>query len=183
MSALREEYAPPSTNFSTAVRENIYGAQSFLTTSIYYLTSFKVRMAKSGTPGGNFIGSIRAVGGDGKVTGPDLASGSIPVSGIITGLNEITMETPLLITNDTLYALVFGGPSGDSNNYVGVRGFNPGGYGNGRAQVSTDYGATWTLYATDYEFQVWGEGLGQPYIIRGQHIPGMRTCAGNTGGN
>ncbi len=168
MATKYQNYA--DTNYDSGADEEtapaLWIAQTFTPTIQHYVTSVKPYTRRIGSPG-TLTASIRAVDGDSKPTGNDLAVGSINGNGITTSyvLNIITLTTPYLLTASIKYAIVLRAPASsvDSSNVIqwGYDGSSPT-YTGGKAGTSTDSGVNWTMSSgVDQIFEEWGV-LGLP---------------------
>lgn len=106
--------------------------------------------------------SIKAVDGSYHPTGADLASVTYDPVALSTSytLTDFTFTTPVLLSANTLYAIVLRFTSGtpSSSNYVSLGGTaNPGsGVANEKRHYSTDGGSSWNLAGSTWEYYVYG---------------------------
>jgi len=136
--------------------------QTFTTTSAYTITSVKLKMFKSGSPGTLTI-RIRATSGTYPVT-PDLCIGTIDPTTFTTNTAgdwyEITFGAGAPLTDATVYGITANYDS--TSGTVGWRrNFNSGLYAGGKAVVSDTSGGdgTWADSVagnTDDMFETWG---------------------------
>jgi hypothetical protein len=138
--------------------------QSFLTTSEYYITSVKLRHAKTGNPGQHGTVSIYAADGSRFPTGAALATVTmIPVEIGSTNWYEYVLPFPLLISDATEYVIVLDCPlAGDTSNKIGCRiDSTSSSYTDGQA-TSTSTGDNWGSAGStaDFTFEVWGATAG-----------------------
>ncbi|MFA5377204.1 MAG: choice-of-anchor R domain-containing protein [Dehalococcoidia bacterium] len=158
MSTLYEYY--DSLSFSTSV---IYGGhwigQTFTPQISHKITSVKLLLSKSGSPGTLTVGIYATAGG--------VPTGSVLCSGTTNGntlteegydWREITLGSGANLTQGTTYAIVFH-LGGDASNFVYFVSEDPDAtYPRGTLIDSGDSGASWTPSATsgDALFEDWG---------------------------
>ena len=165
-------YASPATLYEyyntgddSSVPGGIYGArwraQTFTPSVAHKITSVKLKLFRSGSPGTVTV-SIRATDGSGHPTGADLCSGTTNGNTLPTASpyewREITLGSGYNLSASTKYAIVTRAPSGTSVNYLDWRYKSSGTYTGGWYELSNDSGATWTsATAADFMFEEWGE--------------------------
>ncbi|MBA7506211.1 hypothetical protein ES706_04892 [subsurface metagenome] len=142
------------------------GAQTFTPQTAHKITSVKLKLYRSGSPGTVFV-SIKAVDVDGHPTGDDLCSGTTDGSTLPTGppyeWREITLGDGYNLLVDTKYAVVIYAGPGDLTKCVRWRMSNEAGYANGARETSHDAGETWNTDTTvDLMFEEWGEAIAAP---------------------
>lgn len=145
-------------NGNCAVYGDIWEAQTFTPAATRYVAMIRLMLAKTGTPSGNFIVSIRATAG-GLPTGDDLAIGWVEANSIAAGpaQQNIVLRCPVQVTNGVTYAIVVRCPDGNATNNIIWRFQSPQVYGGGQRCDSTDSGDTWAaVAAADFEFAVFG---------------------------
>ena len=121
--------------------------QTFTTTSAYAVSGIALNCWKYGSPG-NITVSIRAVDGDGKPTGGDLATVTV-VDSVISTLPTLayytfTFVSSYNLSNATKYAIVWRAPGGDAGNYFQAFGYDSSGYADGGFGTSSDSGSSWS---------------------------------------
>lgn len=137
-------------------------AQTFITTSAYTVSGVALNCWKFGSPG-NITVSIRAVDGNGKPTGADLASVTVSDSVISTlpslAYYTFVFDTPYALSDATKYAIVWRAPSGNAANYFTPFGDGAAGYANGGTFISSNSGSSWGSEGTssDANFRVYGD--------------------------
>lgn len=145
------------------VRNGQWFAQTFTPSTSHTITSVKLLLERTGTPGTVTIG-IRATDGSGKPTGSDLATG-ITDADTLPGLGgggewrEITLGDGASLSAGTKYAIVVRDPDSVINNRLYWRGdaTSPT-YTDGSMLFSLDSGSTWTANLTfDLMFEEWSE--------------------------
>ena len=149
---------------------NLYGsiwkAQTFTvgttgSNETFKVTHIKLKFDGEASPGEVTVG-IRAVDGEGKPDGDDLAVGyidgnSLPKSGyetIVIGLNK-----PCILNANTQYAIVVRAVDGDSDNEIWWTYNDSNPYSGGQYWTSDDSGESWTNEGAgdwDFFFEVWG---------------------------
>ena len=139
-----------------------WDAQTFTPSIGHTITSVKLYMRKDGSPGTMTV-SIKAVDGNGKPTGSDLASGTtdadtLPSSPAAREWREITFTTGATLTVDTQYAIVVKCPSGSTSNWSrwGSDQTSPT-YAGGTHYNSSDSGGSWTTSNADALFEEYGD--------------------------
>jgi len=142
-------------------------AQTFTTTSAYYISAVKIYLYRVGDPGTVTV-SIRATsGGCPTGDGTDLCSGTIDGSTLTTDtfgdLTTINFTTSPLLADSTLYAIVVRSSTGAPANYLGW-GADSGdaSYTDGEGCNSTDSGDSWTcpyMANWDFPFQTYGRDM------------------------
>lgn len=143
---------------------DVYGvnwfSQSFITSAkVRKITKVAIKGRRLSDPPGDMTVSIRNTEVDGKPTGADLVSKSLPASTFPTtsgAWQEFIFDTPLTVTPNTKYAIVFRVPDGDAGNYVRWNTHNTDLYADGERSVSANSGSTWgSPNATDRGIEVW----------------------------
>jgi hypothetical protein len=140
----------------------IYGnnwyAQTFTSSFDFYLTKVSHFLAKSGSPTGNLIISIKNTI-NGLPSGPDIVNATIDYSNIVYySFRNVTFSTQPKLLAGVTYAIVIRLNGGDENNFIAweTNWYNP--YPNGAMICSTNGGVTWTVdsYNRDFCFKVYG---------------------------
>lgn len=135
--------------------------QTFTASDTYSISSVKLLLYKSGTPGTVTV-SIRAVDGTGKPTGDDLCSGTtdgdtLPGNVAPYEWREITFSAAYSLISGTQYAIVVRS-SGSSLGWR--RDTTAPSYAGGQSALSSNSGGTWTLTSTiDYMFETYGTSI------------------------
>ncbi|MBA7636868.1 hypothetical protein ES703_44496 [subsurface metagenome] len=141
--------------------DNWWGAQTFTPSVTHKITSVKLLLYRSGSPGTITV-SIKATDG-GHPTGPDLCSGTTDGDTLPTTSpyewREITLGAGYDPSADTKYAIVVRAPDAVAPDYIRWRYDKTSAtYGGGNYEVSDDSGFIWTPYPTyDFMFEEWGE--------------------------
>ena len=124
-------------------------AQTFVPSFGGWLKQIKVHLYRvDSQTGGNVVFAIRAVDGNNKPTGSDLASQTVTDSTLGTGTNTsalyVTFATPAALQSGTTYALEirFLAAGGSARYQLGTWGQSDL-YASGRAWKSSDGGSTW----------------------------------------
>ena len=163
MATLYDYYNTDDDSYSS-VGDLGWWAQTFTTTAAYRISSVKLRVFRSGSPGILVVG-IRATDGSGHPTGLDLCSGSTDSDTLTTDdageWREITLSGLDLATG-TKYAIVVRAPDGFSpGNTLRWRCNDGGTYAGGQMEYSDDSGVIWAGNATfDFMFETWGGAVG-----------------------
>ena len=161
--ALQESFEL-SDGTGASIHGTTWGMQSWTTTSAYAITDVALYCYKFGSPG-NITVSIRAIDGNGKPTGADLASVTVADSGISAfptrAWYTFTFDTSYALDDATQYAIVFRATSGNGSNYFGPFGYGSTGYAGGGFSSSSNSGSSWGTVstATDMDFRTYGEGV------------------------
>ena len=134
--------------------------QSFTPQTQFTITSVKLKLLKSGSPG-IFTVHITATDGSGLPTGSDLASGTYD-GDTLTGSAawyEITLGAGATLTSGTKYALYISCPTASAGNVIIWRGDNSSPtYTRGSALSSENSGSSWANYSNiDTMFETWGQ--------------------------
>jgi len=148
-----------------AYRAAHWGAQSFTPGITHNITSVIVYAYQTdATSLNDVIASIRAVDGEGKPTGPDLASKSLTKDfGTSTGVkHEWVFDTfaaggKATLTAGIQYALVKRAPTAPIGKYINIgrRSSSPA-YAGGKMIDSTNSGVAWTVLEQDWSFWEYG---------------------------
>lgn len=128
-----------------------WAAQTFTPASGHDVGFVEVYIEKAGSPGDVTV-SIRAVDGDNKPTGDDLASGTVSESDIGTTKSWIrfVFTSPTTLVASTMYAIVLRAPSGDDvTNYIDWHFDYNNGYADGTKANSSNSGSSWGLQTND----------------------------------
>jgi hypothetical protein len=136
-------------------------AQTFTTTSYHSITSVKLFLERVGSPGTVTV-SIRATDGNGHPTGGDLTSGTTDGNTLCQAApcwREIPL-TEYALSPNTKYAIVVRISDGGTLKaiYWYADGSSPT-YTGGNGEITYDYGASWTTWAYDHMFEIWGNSL------------------------
>ena len=161
MSTLYEYY-----NTGDNVGEQTYGAywkaQTFTPTIAHKITSVKLMLYRTGSPGTITV-SIRATNGSGHPTGSDLCSGTTNGNTLPTVIpwewREITLGAGYTVVAGTKYAIVMRAIDGNTSNYAVWRGDSSPTYTGGSFEYSANSGSSWTIYAYDMMFENWSVGV------------------------
>jgi hypothetical protein len=147
-------------------------AQTFTPSVAHTITSVKLKLFRSGSPGTVTV-SIRATSG-GQPTGGDLCLGTTSGDTLITSApgdwREITLGSGYGLSAGTTYAIVVRATSGNWGNHVWWRvdGSSPT-YVGGMYLLSMDSGSSWTSGAAyDLMFEEWGNPMAvgwEPYPV------------------
>lgn len=165
-------------------RTSHWGAQSFTPQITHNITSVKLRCYQTdATSLGATLLSIKAVDGDGKPTGDDLALKSLTKDfGTTPGaLHEWVFDTfavggACLLVASEQYVIVLRAPNTPVNKSILVgRRYTSPAYAGGVMIDSTNSGAAWTLLAQDMTFFEYGlvpakGGQGSPALLIAQGI-------------
>ena len=154
---------------------DIYGswwrAQTFTPDTAHKITKVKLKLAKLGTPTGDFTVSIRDVDGEGKPTGDDRCSGLISATSISgAAFYEITLGSGYNLSASTKYAIVVRLSGGDISNRINWYCKPTGGYDGGNALASANSGSSWANQAWDFMFEEWGTFL--PWLYGAASLEG-----------
>ncbi len=139
--------------------DNMHMGQSFTPTEAHKITSVWLKLYRQGMPG-TFYVEIKATDGEGKPTGAVLCSGTIDGNSLTPDAPgdwyEIKLGEGSQLAADTTYAKILHVVGGSPTVKVMWRYDSTGTYTIGGLLYSTDYGESWTLYATiDGMFQEW----------------------------
>ena len=142
-------------------------AQTFTPQTTHTLTKMRLPLLKQGNPGGNVIVSIRATDANGRPTGNDLASGSVPCASIDQTWSNIWYDfdlgTGCQVQAGVKYAIIFNAPGADESNPLYYWFNTSDGYSGGWVMASEDSGTAWidlNLQAWDADFEEWGSSGG-----------------------
>ena len=138
-----------------------FGGQTFTPTVAYTITSVRLKLYRTGTPGDATIG-IQATSSD----LPDntyLTSETISLNGITKDTSgewvEIAFGTSVTLSVNTKYAIVVQALDTDSSNRIYFRINTSGTYAGGNAVYSNNSGVSWAHYAnSDWMFETYGYG-------------------------
>ena len=148
--------------------------QTFTPTTSHYLQAVKLKLNLNTTAAGNFTVSIRATSG-GLPTGPDLGSGSIPVSSIPNNYSVVTiqMSTNVPVNTGTQYAIVWRATSLIAAGNITIREKDPStDYVGGAMVDSSNSGSTWSNNPTyDIYFEEWGIPLTTLPVVSTSSLP------------
>jgi len=139
-----------------------WAAQTFTTLSAYDISSVKVKVYRTGSPG-TVTCHLRDTTG-GKPSGPDRAIGTTQGNDFGTDGGgtwvEITFNTSYSLSSGVMYAIVLDNASGVAANRGNWKKDASGPtYTGGANQYSSNSGVDWTTYtAADNMFETWGEG-------------------------
>lgn len=142
---------------TSATSQDTYGvnwyAQTFDTKALLtVIKSVKIYIQKVGSPTGNCTVSIRATSA-GLPTGSDLATINVATSGITSGWVEFVLPTPLVVSANTVYALIMNVTAGNASNYITWYRSTSGVYADGSYISSANSGSSWTANTT-YDFAI-----------------------------
>jgi hypothetical protein len=164
--ATMTEYNNVTTQYNQAFYQTFWCAQTFTTTSAYYIAAVKLWLWKSGTGTlGTVTVGLRDTSG-GVPIGGDLASGTLSGLAITTEPSgawyTITFTTYYPASANHTYAIVVDAcySSGDCGYWKYVNTGDP--YPNGDGFWSSNSGGTWTSKGCDYDFEVWGTNTPTP---------------------
>jgi len=129
-----------------------WGAQSFTPVLNHKITSLKIKVFRTGSPGTVTV-SIKGTDGDGKPTGADLASGTFDGNAVTTDTagewKEIVFSSPYTLRPGTKFAQVLRAPDGDASNKLNWRlDTATAAYPGGEYLLSANSGSTWTAIPT-----------------------------------
>ena len=129
-----------------------WGAQSFTPVLNHKITSLKIKVFRTGSPGTVTV-SIKGTDGDGKPTGADLASGTFDGNAVTTDTagewQEIVFSSPYTLRASTKFAQVLRAPDGDASNKLNWRlDTATAAYPGGEYLLSANSGSTWTATPT-----------------------------------
>ena len=160
-----ESYSAADANWD--IFGDVWQAQTFTPQVSHTVTSVRLPLIRMGTASGNFVVSIRAVDSDGRPTGPDLASGSIPTGSIAAAWSpmrwyDVSLGSGYQMESGVKYAIVMRAPGQDNNNrcYNWVQ--RDGSYSGGWLCSSNDGGSTWDDVSSqtwDAAFEEWGTDM------------------------
>jgi hypothetical protein len=135
-------------------------AQTFTPSVAHTITSVKLKLFRSGSPGIITV-SIRATSG-GQPTGGDLCSGATTGNTLTASApgewRDITLGSGYGLSASTTYAILVRATGGDASNYLWWRvdGSSPT-YGGGMYLLSFNSGSSWTSGSSyDLMFEEWG---------------------------
>ncbi len=136
-------------------------SQTFTTINAYTLTSVKLLLWRTGSPGTITV-SIRAVDGSSHPTGGDLTSGTtngntLPTSELTPEWREVTL-TDYALSAGTEYAIVVRALSGSSANAGNWNDDFGGTYSGGIGLRSSNSGSTWASIGSDLGFETYSGG-------------------------
>jgi hypothetical protein len=160
MSTLYEYYNTGADSALSIYAAN-WGAQTFTPAIAHKITSVKLLLYRTGSPGIITV-SIRATDGSGHPTGEDLCSGTTNGDTLPTGSpyewREITLGDGYDLSAGTKYAIVARMSGGDTDNrFLWRRDISGSAYAGGNLEYSTNSGSTWTGTGHDFMFEDWGE--------------------------
>jgi len=132
----------------------------------HIITSVKVEVSRYGTPGTPGITNveIKAVDGSNKPTGSVLSSGTFDADTLpvysTTEWRETTMSAYTLQPS-TMYALILWGPNWvtTTDRLLWSQDASSPTYTGGQVNQSTDGGSTWTQFANDFMFEIYGTAV------------------------
>ncbi|MBA7585446.1 hypothetical protein ES708_27425 [subsurface metagenome] len=142
----------------------IWEAQTFTPVVAHKITSVKLYLLRTGSPGPVTV-SIRATDGSGHPTGEDLCSGTTNGDTLPDTENgkwrEIALGDGYNLEADTKYAIVIRALEGDSSNRVWWRlDYSDPTYERGCNESSNNSGETWNSFpAYDLMFEEWGQPI------------------------
>lgn len=160
--ATKYEYYDSGLDGSIGFHTVAWNAQTFTPAEAHKITSVKLQLSKTGSPGEITV-SIRATSG-GLPTGGDLCSGTTDGDTLTTEWpgewREITLGDGYNLDADTKYAIVVRALEGSSSNYLNwyKDGTSPTYAGGGRCN-SENSGSSWSDQSSwdDFMFEEWGE--------------------------
>ncbi len=165
---------------SVGVYSSFWRSQEFLAGSSYTLTSVKLFLFRSNSPGTITV-SIRATDVDGKPTGGDIDSVTGTTDGdTLTGdsggeWREIALSAGISITSGVQYAIVIRATSGNSSNKVNWKqDGSPPYYADGKSGSSSNSGSSWGAFDQSYMFETWSSA---------NYVDASGTCAGVSDGS
>jgi hypothetical protein len=127
-------------------------------TGVTNLSSITIKARKYGSPTGTITLSIYAANGSEKPTGSVLGSLSIDPSAWSTTETDYkyTFASQITVTAGVKYCMTLNAGAGTSGtNYWGLWTKGTNDYAGGNDGISTDSGATWTIFAGDFYFKTW----------------------------
>ncbi|KKN46591.1 hypothetical protein LCGC14_0671410 [marine sediment metagenome] len=146
-------------NLGIRVFSATWKAMTFTASQSYNITAVKLWSKRKNSCGDATV-SIRAVDGDGKPTGADLADKTVLEANlpIISTWIEFLFGTPYALVSGTKYAIVVRTSSGDLSNYLLWYGTSTNLSPDVQHIHSTDSGSSWTVSDTrDYDFQTFDD--------------------------
>jgi len=155
-----DSYIVNDDNNGTVISGDAWEAQTFTVSQAYNISAVKLKLLKSaGTTPGTITVSIKAVDGDNKPTGVDLAVGTTNGNTLVESGGEwrtIVFAAVAALTSGTMYAIVVRAAA----NYAAWRvdASSPA-YATGMRAYSVNGGTSWTLDATDdHMFETYDDG-------------------------
>lgn len=155
--ALQEYFNTGDNDTVTMAGGTQWTSQGFKAGSSYSITSVKLKLYKSGTPGTVTV-SIRTTNASYVPTGGDLTSGTTTGNDLTENTagewREITFGIPYTLTSGSKYAIIVRPSAG----ILGWRSDNIEHYVNGEGFYSFNSGGSWTTHADveDFMFEVYG---------------------------
>ena len=163
--ALFEYYNTGGDGGSTNISITQYVAQTFTVNGSHTITSVRLPIKRNGGDFGSAYVSIRQstnASATGTPTGLDLAYGYLSYSGISTSgysWYNFALNTELSVNAGGYYSIVVYTTYGDpTTNNLQWQKETAGAYAGGGSCNSTNGGVTWVSEASDYLFEVWGNG-------------------------
>ena len=160
MAASMYEHYNTGDDWHSAIGGSTWRAQTFTPSVAHTITSVKLMLYRSGSPGTVTV-SIRATSG-GLPTGSDLCSGTTNGDTLTTLASgewrEITLGSGYSLSAGTQYAIVVRAPAATAGNLLFWRldRTSPG-YTGGESTGSSDSGSSWSpISIADYMFEEWG---------------------------
>lgn len=186
---------------STAIYGAEWRAQAFTASQSYNIGSVKLLLYRDGTPG-TVTASIRAVDGDSKPTGADLASGTYDGDTLATDTAgewvEFTFASSTALTNATVYSIVVKATTASGVTLVRWRVDTSSGYAGGGLAASSNSGSSWgavsgsidgmfetyeaTVSYEELEGEIVGAGSTEGTLEVGYFLTGTISAAGSITG-
>lgn len=169
--ATRYEYYNTGDTLGSGFQAANWRAQTFTTVDGFKITSVKLLVFRTGSPGTVTV-SIQGVDGSNKPDGSDITGLSVTddPSGYTTSSSgewiEYTFPSTFALSATTRYAIVARAAGGDVSNRVSWRADSSSPtYTNGEILTSGDSGSSWTaLSSIDALFETWGNPLFSPPV-------------------
>jgi len=163
--ATKFEYYNTDDDAYGQIYSSSWRAQTFTPSNNHKITSVKLLLYRSGSPGTVTV-SIRATDGSGHPTGGDLCSGTTNGNTLTTNTNgewrEITLGDGYSLSGSTKYAIVVRALDGDGDNCLRWRvDSTSASYSGGNDEYSNDSGSSWdNSPGHDFMFEEWGINKG-----------------------
>lgn len=152
-------YSSEANDSQTDVYGSNWYGQSFTTGSRVVIDEVELYLNKIGSPAGNATVEIRATS-SGLPTGSSLTTTSITAStvGVSEAWVSFSFSSPLSLSSNTQYAIVFSVPSGaNASNCIQWNRSSTDVFAGGQRVNSTNSGSSWTASSTiDFDFRVYG---------------------------
>lgn len=160
---LKESFTATSGTNSDAIYALRRYGMNFTTTSAHNVKKVSIYLKKIGSPADDLHIGIKAVDGDMKPTGLDLAGGTILASdaGTDFGWVDCVFATTCDLSDATKYSIVFSSPdSADSSNCYAIHRNVDNAYTEGGTVWSINGGSSWTVAEeSDHKFKIYSIGI------------------------